>query len=99
MNLDEFVRRRNKVFEDLDEAAIRSLYRELGMALPADSEEFWAAIHKAISGCYDLSAATRQRSVEWLAKRGMSPLRVPGVTPPPPPPDDPPRKGKSTPSR
>lgn len=69
--IEQFKCDRNEALMSMDEGKIRAyMLKYNGNRGPSDPTVFWGAIHKAITGCLDLPKDFRQKSKDFLAKRG-----------------------------
>lgn len=73
--LDDWKRRRDRLFRDPTEDGIRAFLRDQGIEPPTDNIVLWAAFHKARTSWRPASnnLALRQNSLEWLLRHGMKP--------------------------
>lgn len=68
--LEEFKKDRNEALLSMDETKIRAFLAKYSGDLPPpkDPEVFWAAVHKAITGCKELPMEHRSKSKKWLTE-------------------------------
>lgn len=65
--IKQFIKERNEALTTLDESKIRAMHIKWnGHDLPLDSEMFWAAVHKAITGIQSLPIELRRSSKLYL---------------------------------
>lgn len=74
--LEEFLVERREALMSLDEKKIRAYFLKWnGTEMPmASGENFWNAIHKAITGAKDIPIEFRRKSKAWLSERGYGSL-------------------------
>jgi len=72
-DIQQFLKERREALLSLDRKKITAFAKKWNPEIDHDSlppEGFWRGVHKARTACTDLPENERQKSREWLKKRG-----------------------------